>query len=266
MQFRVSRNDQEYGPYKLEELQQYVSEGRILPTDYVFNGMEWMQISQFLQDPQKALMASQSISSITNAAPQNNFSNTQANTYASKSKSKLNLKSIAGVMFVIALVGYGFNQYNNSEKALKFHNGFVELLRDTGSKLESMTAEEESLKEISSLIKKSYQKVEEISFHAGKKEVGYEVKDTAIQLLKVFDKEAKKRRMLLVEIKKDMLRVEKIEDQKTKIEEANAVINNIYTTKDKFDDEFVDELESTSKKLQDLLTQYAENNGLEKID
>ena len=41
MQFRVSRNDQEYGPYTLEELQQYVSEGSILPTDYVFNGMEW---------------------------------------------------------------------------------------------------------------------------------------------------------------------------------------------------------------------------------
>ena len=40
MQFRVSRNDQEYGPYTLEELQQYVSEGSILPTDYVFNGMD----------------------------------------------------------------------------------------------------------------------------------------------------------------------------------------------------------------------------------
>ena len=39
MQFRVSRNDQEYGPYTLEELQQYVSEGSILPADMYL--MEW---------------------------------------------------------------------------------------------------------------------------------------------------------------------------------------------------------------------------------
>ena len=51
MQFRVSRNDQEYGPYTLEELQQYVSEGSILPTDYVFNGTKKLYSEIDIPDP-----------------------------------------------------------------------------------------------------------------------------------------------------------------------------------------------------------------------
>ena len=172
MQFRVSRNDQEYGPYTLEELQQYVSEGSILPTDYVFNGMEWMQISQFLQGPQKVLMASQSISSIANAAPQNNFSNTQDNTYGSKGKSKLNLKSIAGVMFVIALVGYNFFNNQNYEKAEKFHNSLQSIMMQYGGKLVSLDIEGmDDFKKWVSINKKFRQDIENLSFYGEKKEL-----------------------------------------------------------------------------------------------
>ena len=39
MQYRVSRNDQEFGPYTLEELQRYASEVSILPNDYVLMGL-----------------------------------------------------------------------------------------------------------------------------------------------------------------------------------------------------------------------------------
>ena len=41
MHYRVIRDDQEYGPYTIEEITQYVQEGSILPKDYVHNGMEW---------------------------------------------------------------------------------------------------------------------------------------------------------------------------------------------------------------------------------
>ena len=54
MHYRVIRDDQEYGPYTIEEITQYVQEGSILPNDYVHNGMEWLPVSQFLQNPHKA--------------------------------------------------------------------------------------------------------------------------------------------------------------------------------------------------------------------
>ena len=54
MTYKISRDGQEYGPYTLEELQQYVAEGSILATDYAFNGLEWVTY-QLLQDPQRGL-------------------------------------------------------------------------------------------------------------------------------------------------------------------------------------------------------------------
>ena len=69
MQFRVSRDNQEYGPYTIEELTQYVEEGSILPNDYVHNGMEWLPVSQFLQNPHKAAASMHSISSVANTKP-----------------------------------------------------------------------------------------------------------------------------------------------------------------------------------------------------
>ena len=55
IQFRISRDDQEYGPYTIEELQQYSSEGSLLKSDYVYNGIEWVLLGQFLEGSQKAI-------------------------------------------------------------------------------------------------------------------------------------------------------------------------------------------------------------------
>ena len=55
IQFRISRDDQEYGPYTIEELQQYSSEGSLLKSDYVYDGIEWVLLGQFLEGSQKAI-------------------------------------------------------------------------------------------------------------------------------------------------------------------------------------------------------------------
>ena len=63
MQFRISRDDQEYGPYTIEELRQYLSEGSLLKSDYVYNGIEWVLLGQFLEGSQKAINVFQSTGS-----------------------------------------------------------------------------------------------------------------------------------------------------------------------------------------------------------
>ena len=63
IQFRISRDDQEYGPYTIEEIQQYSSEGSLLKSDYVYNGIEWVLLGQFLEGSQKAINVFQSTSS-----------------------------------------------------------------------------------------------------------------------------------------------------------------------------------------------------------
>lgn len=55
MQFRIIRDDQEYGPYTIEELRQYLSEGSLLKSDYVHNGIEWVLLGQFLGGSQNAI-------------------------------------------------------------------------------------------------------------------------------------------------------------------------------------------------------------------
>ncbi len=55
MQFRISRDDQEYGPYTIEELRQYLSEGSLLKSDYVYNGIEWVLLGQFLEGSQNTI-------------------------------------------------------------------------------------------------------------------------------------------------------------------------------------------------------------------
>ena len=49
MNYKVSRNNQEYGPYTLEELQQYIAEGTILPDDYTYDGTSGLQSASYLQ-------------------------------------------------------------------------------------------------------------------------------------------------------------------------------------------------------------------------
>ena len=53
MYIRISRNDQEHGPYTMEELTQYVGEGTISPDDYAYDGTEWITVSQLLDPSQK---------------------------------------------------------------------------------------------------------------------------------------------------------------------------------------------------------------------
>ena len=55
MHYRISRDDQEYGPYTFEELQQYVVEGSLFETDYVHNGIEWILLGRFLEDSQNSI-------------------------------------------------------------------------------------------------------------------------------------------------------------------------------------------------------------------
>jgi len=55
MHYRISRDDQEYGPYTFEELQRYVVEGSLLETDYVHNGIEWVLLGRFLEGSQNAI-------------------------------------------------------------------------------------------------------------------------------------------------------------------------------------------------------------------
>ena len=63
MQFRISRDDQEYGPYTIEELRQYLSDGSLLKSDYVHNGIEWVLLGRFLEGSQNAINVFQSTGS-----------------------------------------------------------------------------------------------------------------------------------------------------------------------------------------------------------
>ena len=173
MQYRVSRNDQEFGPYTLEELQRYASEGSVLPNDYVFNGVEWLLVSQFLEDPHKGMATSQSISSIANLAPQNNFSNEHINAGDSSGKPKFNLKSIVGAIIVIAIIAYNFFDNQNAERAKDFNNGLVELMEEDGRKLNSLSEDDEDYFNNAALVfKSSIKKIEDIPFYEGTKGVG----------------------------------------------------------------------------------------------
>ena len=185
MQYRVSRNDQEFGPYTLEELQRYASEGSVLPNDYVFNGVEWVLVSQFLEDPHKGMATSQSISSIANLAPQNNFSNEHINAGDSSGKSKFNLKSIVGAIIVIAIIAYNFFNNQNAERAQIFNNGLVELMEEDGRKLNSLSEDDEDyFNNAASVLKSSIKKIEDIPFYEGKNGVGYQLKDATIKYIK----------------------------------------------------------------------------------
>ena len=49
MNYKVSRNNQEYGPYTLEELQKYIAEGTILPDDYAYEVQNGLLSASYLQ-------------------------------------------------------------------------------------------------------------------------------------------------------------------------------------------------------------------------
>ena len=248
MQYRVSRNDQEFGPYTLEELQRYASEGSILPNDYVFNGVEWLLVSQFLEDPHKGMATSQSISSIANLAPQNNFSNEHINAGDSSGKPKFNLKSIVGAIIVIAIITYNFFNNQNAERAQIFNNGLVELMEEDGRKLNSLSEDDEDYFNNAALVfKSSIKKIEDIPFYEGKNGVGYQLKDTTIKYL-----EANLKIMNQLSQLQDSIHDNEKEIDSIKI---NELVESLEESDRKFDKEF-DQLQK----------QYADNNNLELIN
>ena len=267
MQYRVSRNDQEFGPYTLEELQRYASEGSILPNDYVFNGVEWVLVSQFLEDPHKGMATSQSISSIANLAPQNNFSNQHINAGDSSGKSKLNLKSIVGAIIVIAIIAYNFFDNQNAEKALRFHNGLVELSRENANKIESFDFQSKnSFKEISSWIKKTLQQVEDVSFYEGKNGMGCELKDAYIGFLSTYNQFLNDSYELLDEFEREGVLINDVKDQKTKKDQATKLLRDFNLSMEGLERSFNKDFEVLGNKFNKIKNQYAKNNNLELID
>ena len=50
LKYWISKNDQECGPYTLDQLRQNLEEGTILLTDYIYKDKEWISLSQFIED------------------------------------------------------------------------------------------------------------------------------------------------------------------------------------------------------------------------
>ena len=239
MQFKVSRDDQEYGPYTIEELSQYVSEGSLLPNDYVHNGMEWVPLSEFLKNPHKAATAIQSVSSVAKAQPQINYTKSKYNPEDSGSESKNSLKSIVGAIIVIALLGYNFFSNRDTEKAEKFNNELVTLLEDYTFKLDSLDAEIEGdnyLSKWGAMINKTRQEIEEVPFYEGKKGLGIEIKNTIIEYLDL---------------------------QKKFVKQGLNITSKEEAIKFDENESFENDLDKLFIQLQELQKQYAKNNNLE---
>ena len=64
MQFTVSRDNEQFGPYTLDQLHQYVNEGSIYPHDLVFDGQNWVNVSQII-NPQQPQITSFAVPQIT---------------------------------------------------------------------------------------------------------------------------------------------------------------------------------------------------------
>jgi len=239
MQFKVSRDDQEYGPYTIEELTQYVSEGSLLPNDYVHNGMEWVPLSEFLKNPHKAATAIQSVSSVAKAQPQINYTKSKYNPEDSGSESNNSLRSIVGAIIVIAFLGYNFFANRNAEKAEKFNNGLVALLEDYTLKLDSLDIEIEGdnyLSKWGAMVNKTRQEIEEVPFYEGKKGLGIKIKSAVIEYLDL---------------------------QKKFIKQGSNITSKEEWIKFDENESFENDLDKLFIQLQELQKQYAKNNNLE---
>ena len=233
----------------------------------MFNGVEWVLVSQFLEDPHKGMATSQSISSIANLAPQNNFSNQHINAGDSSGKSKLNLKSIVGAIIVIAIIAYNFFDNQNAEKALRFHNGLIELFQENAKKIESFDFQgKDSFKEVSSWIKKTLQQVEDIPFYEGKNGMGYELKDAYIDFLSTYNQFLKDSYELLDEFEKEGVSINGIKDQKTKKDQATKLFRDFNLSMERLERNFKKDGEVLGNKFIKIKNQYAKNNNLELID
>ena len=55
VQYTVSRNNEQFGPYDFEQLKQYVNEGKVLNDDLVFDGSNWVHVGQIVSSPKPSL-------------------------------------------------------------------------------------------------------------------------------------------------------------------------------------------------------------------
>ena len=55
VQYTVSRNNEQFGPYDFEQLKQYVTEGKVLNDDLVFDGSNWVHVGQIVSSPKPSL-------------------------------------------------------------------------------------------------------------------------------------------------------------------------------------------------------------------
>ena len=143
MHYRVIRDDQEYGPYTIEEITQYVQEGSILPKDYVHNGMEWLPVSQFLQNPHKAEASMHSISNVANSQPEINYTKSKYDPGDSSSELKKSFKSIGGAIIIIVLLVYYFFENRNADKAVKLFNSLSQVFESYEEKAIVIDASDE---------------------------------------------------------------------------------------------------------------------------
>ena len=102
MQFTVSRDNEQFGPYTLEQLHQYVNEGSIYLNDLVFDGQNWVNVSQIINPQQQPQITSFAVPQITH----------QPN--AQRPQQGPNLGNVVGAMF-------------NSQKWIRFMSvlGFI---------------------------------------------------------------------------------------------------------------------------------------------
>ena len=180
MNYRISRNDQEYGPYTIEEIVQYVDEGSILLTDYAFNGMEWIPVSQLLDDPQKIIARTQKASFNYNTSQESNSQEIE------KGRPKLS-KNIFGVIVFLGIAGFYFLQNRNGDEIEKFHNSLVQLNTDF---IEEFTNSENFISQEGrdKLIYKANDtliEIDELVVAPGKKGLGYELKDSVVEMIQL---------------------------------------------------------------------------------
>ena len=293
MHYRVIRDEQEYGPYTVEEITQYVNEGSILPNDYVHNGMEWLPVSQFLQNPHKAEASMHSISSVAKAQPEIKYTKSKYDPGNSGGELKNSFKSIGGAIIIIVLLVYYFFEDRNAKKAEKFNNELVlvfESYEEKGIALvgSGEVSGEEIFKQMISLNQETLQQIEDVPFYEGKKGVGYQLKENAIELINRVIKFAKDNIDLLAEVKKKSKKLfGEDSDAITKLlgsnpdtvskmvteggslesllntEEGKKLMTYILMSVSTLEKDFEKDRVKLDNQFEDLQKQYANNNGLE---
>ena len=289
MHYRVIRDDQEYGPYTIEEIAQYVQEGSILPNDYVHNGMEWQPVSQFLQNPHKAAASMHSISSVAKAQPELKYTKSKYDPGDSGGELKNSFKSIGGAIIVIVLLGYYFFENRNADKAVKFFNSLSLVFESYEEKAIVIDASDEDFfKKMISLNQETLQQIEDGPFYGGKKGVGYQLKENAIELVNRSNKFAREHINLKNEIKKKSKKIfgEDADDfmkilggtsdgfskmvteggrfeSLLNTEEGKKLMTYILMSVSTLEKDYEKDITEMDIQIENLGKQYAKNNGLE---